>query len=164
MEQSQRTAQGELAAVVSPVRESLDRVDSKIQELETARAGAYAALQEQVRALIETQAQLRSETGKAGDRAADARSVRGHWGEIQLRRVVEMAGMLDHCDFIDADDVHSGGGPAAAGPAGAPAGGQDDRRGCEDAAGRLPAGDRGARRGDPQGAAWRTMRGRCART
>jgi DNA recombination protein RmuC len=96
--QSQQTARGDLAQVVSPVRESLDRVDSKIQELERTRVGAYAGLQEQVRSLIETQTQLRTETGKLVT-ALRTPHVRGHWGEIQLRRVVELAGMLDHCDF-----------------------------------------------------------------
>src|SRR4051812_45913670 len=62
--ESDQTARGDLAQVVSPVRESLERVDSKIQELEKARVGAYAALQEQVRSLIESQTQLRNETGK----------------------------------------------------------------------------------------------------
>jgi DNA recombination protein RmuC len=95
---SQQAARGDLAQVVSPVRESLDRVDSKIRELENARVAAYATLQEQVRSLIETQGQLRSETGKLVT-ALRTPHVRGHWGEIQLRRVVEMAGMLEHCDF-----------------------------------------------------------------
>ncbi len=104
--QTQQAARGDLALrqqaiveLVTPVRASLDKVDSKIQELETARAGAYAALHEQVRSLIETQAQLRAETGKLVT-ALRTPSVRGHWGEIQLRRVVEMAGMVDHCDFV----------------------------------------------------------------
>jgi len=92
--------------LVAPVRTSLEKVDARIQDLEAARAGAYAALHEQVRGLLETQQQLRTETGRLVTALRNP-TVRGNWGEVQLRRVVEMAGMLDHCDFYAQTTVAS---------------------------------------------------------
>ncbi|MBM3822795.1 MAG: DNA recombination protein RmuC [Verrucomicrobia bacterium] len=84
--------------MVKPVRESLDKIELRIGEIEKVRAGAYEGLVAQVKGLMELQGQLRGETSKLAQ-ALRAPSVRGRWGEIQLQRVVEMAGMIEHCHF-----------------------------------------------------------------
>lgn len=92
--------------VVKPLRESLEKVDSKIQDLEKSRISAYVSVSEQLKVLSSTQADLHKETNKLV-RALRAPNVRGQWGELQLKRVVEMAGMLEHCDFVQQETLHS---------------------------------------------------------
>ncbi|MEA2624073.1 MAG: recombination protein RmuC [Candidatus Binatota bacterium] len=87
-----------IADLVAPVRESLEKVGSHLREVEQARIGHYSSLTEQVHSLARTQQQLHAETGNLV-KALRAPTVRGRWGEIQLKRVVELAGMVDHCDF-----------------------------------------------------------------
>ncbi len=93
-----------VADMVAPVRDSLNKVDAQIQQMEVARGDAYGELRAQVQSLITTQKELQSQTGNLV-RALRTPNVRGRWGEIQLRRVVEIAGMLSYCDFTEQESV-----------------------------------------------------------
>ena len=107
LEQVQIKARGELEQrekavehLVEPIKESLAKVDGQIRQLEHVRTEAYGALTEQLRLLADGQRELRTETHSLVT-ALRSPVVRGRWGEIQLKRVVEMAGMLAHCDFVE---------------------------------------------------------------
>jgi len=84
--------------LVKPVKDSLGELKTHVGELEKERVGAYSDLRRQVQELATTQLQLRNETANLVT-ALRAPQVRGRWGEIQLKRVVEIAGMLERCDF-----------------------------------------------------------------
>jgi len=87
-------------ALIKPLHEALEKLGVQAQEMEKARAGAYASLTEQIKGLLSVQQDLKTETGRLVT-ALRRPEVRGRWGEMQLRRVVEMAGMQAHCDFYE---------------------------------------------------------------
>jgi DNA recombination protein RmuC len=110
----QETAKGDLAArqqavegLVKPLSEELAKLAGQTQALEKARAESYGQLSEQVKNLFGAQQELKHETGRLVS-ALRRPEVRGRWGEVQLKRVVEMAGMQDHCDFFEQEASSDG--------------------------------------------------------
>jgi DNA recombination protein RmuC len=105
LESFQQGARGDLenrqlaiGDLVRPLRESLSKVDQKLQDLEKERAVAQSDLSGQLRTLTDSHVKLERETARLVS-ALRTPAARGRWGEIQLRRVVEMAGMIEYCDF-----------------------------------------------------------------
>lgn len=91
-------------SMLDPIKQALSQVDGKIHAMEKERVGAYENLKTQVHSLIGSQKELRTETANLV-KALRAPQVRGKWGEMQLRKVVEMAGMVNHCDFKEQSTV-----------------------------------------------------------
>lgn len=102
----QASAKGDIGQMLQPVKESLAKVDLQIAEMEKARAGAYGRLSQQVEEMAKTHLRLGSETQKLVTAMRNP-GVRGRWGELQLRRVIEMAGMQAHVDFVEQLSVES---------------------------------------------------------
>lgn len=105
-----------VGALLGTAGHALERVETQLREIERDRVGAYSALKEQVAALHRTSSELTHQTRTLAG-ALRSPQVRGRWGEIQLERIVELAGMAEHCDFATQVSVsETVGGPVTARP------------------------------------------------
>lgn len=104
------TRQKAIEGLVSPLGEMLGRYEKQIQEMERVRQGAYATLEEHLKLLVAEAERLEKETGTLATALKGGPQVRGRWGEMTLRRVAELAGMCQHCDFTEQEsfDTESG--------------------------------------------------------
>ncbi|HSN03737.1 MAG TPA: DNA recombination protein RmuC [Nitrospira sp.] len=107
----QAKAEGDLSqrqqaidSLVKPLHDSLQRYDEQMRLLEQSRQSAYGGLDQHLKSLAESHQRLQQETGNLV-KALRAPTVRGQWGEITLKRVAELAGMVDHCDFVEQETV-----------------------------------------------------------
>lgn len=104
-------AEGDLAqrqesieGLIKPLNEALQRYETQIANMERARQSAYGGLDQHLKMLAQAHERLQQETGNLV-KALRAPQVRGQWGEITLKRVAELAGMVEHCDFIEQETV-----------------------------------------------------------
>lgn len=98
--------QQSMEAVLDPVKESLLKLQEHNREIEKQRAAAYSLLSEQVGSLKESEYLLRNETANL-TKALKSPNIRGAWGQVHLKRVVELSGMLDNCDFFEQQTISS---------------------------------------------------------
>ncbi len=87
-----------IEGLIKPICASLEKMDTKIHELEKNRLHAYASVESHLKHVVTTAAKLERETAHLAH-ALKAPTIRGRWGEMQLKRVVEMGGLVEHCDF-----------------------------------------------------------------
>lgn len=111
LEKFQSEAKGELTLrqqairdLVDPLKQTLEKYERQVVELERKREQAYGGLRQYLEDVVETQGHLRKETGNLV-KALRASHVRGKWGEMSLRRVVELAGLVEHCDFKTQESI-----------------------------------------------------------
>jgi DNA recombination protein RmuC len=99
------TRQKAIDGLVSPLKESLGRYENQILEMEKTRQKAYGTLDEQLRTLAQANQRLEDETKHLANALSSPLKARGRWGELTLRRVVELAGMSEHCDFTEQESI-----------------------------------------------------------
>jgi DNA recombination protein RmuC len=102
---STKDAKLQLELLVAPLKENLGKLDFATKELEQKREGAYSALRQQLTSLGEQAQNLQKETTALSTSLRGSSQRRGTWGENQLRNVVELAGMVKHCDFAEQETV-----------------------------------------------------------
>ena len=95
-------------ATLQPIKESMKNLNERQVELEKARVGAYAALSKQIESLVHSEKELRTETTRLSQ-ALKSPQIRGSWGEVHLKRVVELAGLVNHCDFYEQKTLEGSG-------------------------------------------------------
>ncbi len=96
LEQRQRSIQH----LVDPIRDALAKTEHQIREIEKERQASFGMLSQQIRGMMNDQAALRDETGRLAS-ALRTPGIRGQWGELSLRRIAELSGMVEHCDFVE---------------------------------------------------------------
>jgi DNA recombination protein RmuC len=101
------TRQKAIEGMVAPLRESLARYEKQIQEMERVRQSAYGGLEQHLKQLASEAEKLQQQTGSLATALKGGPQVRGRWGEMTLRRVVELAGMSEHCDFTEQETLTS---------------------------------------------------------
>lgn len=101
------TRQEAIDGMIAPLKESLTRYEEQIQTMERTRQSAYGSLEEQLRNLAGLSQQLQKDTGALANALKGGPQPRGRWGEMTLRRVVELAGMSEHCDFTEQESFET---------------------------------------------------------
>ncbi len=95
-------------ASLQPVKEAMKQLDGHQRELEKKREGAYASLSKQIEGMVDSERELRKETAQLSQ-ALRSPQIRGSWGQVHLRRVVELAGMVNNCDFYEQKTIEAEG-------------------------------------------------------
>lgn len=99
--------QDSIEKVLKPVQDSLSKLDKGMQAIEKERKGEQESLRTQLKIMVDAEKELRAETSTLV-KALRRPIVRGRWGEMQLKRVVELAGMVNHCDFYEQETADGG--------------------------------------------------------